>query len=377
MISLILTLLTLCLTLFQPTFSNPIPTSLCEPVKKCLAELQSDRECPNLLPVPVRSFLPPRPLGYLLTQYRPSVWVYDDGSYNSLILYSHPRLVVIDFIATGLSNLPNGTGTRLTAAVDEILAGHVPTSIDMIYSHAHFDHIGAATRFFDYARATFPKAPINVWGTKESARLIKDSTRGLAVLPTVRIGKQGRTIRLRDGLRVEMNIVGGHAQEDLLIYIPESAEGKGVVMLVDIVFPRWPPPFNFAITQDLREYIRAHKKILKKNFGLYVGGHIRTGDRADVKVSLEYVRDVVSAARQADKEVTLEVLFENGFGDTFDPNNVAFGNAWYGFIRVQRRVQIDICYKILLRKWGCRIGAVDITARGHCFTALQYLLIDD
>lgn len=347
----------------------------CEAVRNCLAALTTDRECPTLLPVPRRSFLPPRST-IKLTQFRPGVWVYDDGFYNSLILYSKPRLVVIDFVDSFTSNLPNGTRTRVTEAVEKVLNGDKPSHIFMIYSHAHFDHIGAATRFFKWTRATFPDAGLEVWGTQETAELVKDSESRRAVPPTVIIGKGGRTLSLREGLKVEMRIVGGHSQEDLLLLIPESSDGKGVVMFVDVVFPRWAPPFNFAITQDLRKYVAAHREILKENFGLYIGGHIRTGNRKDVRRSLKYVLDVIDAAKQATQAATLEVLTREGYLDPFNPTNIAYGNAWYSFIRVARRVQIDICYKTILRKWGCRIGAVDITARGHCFTALQFLLVD-
>lgn len=145
-------------------------------------------------------------------------------------------------------------------------------------------------------------------------------------------------------------------------------------MFVDIAFPRWAPPFEFAETQDLREYIAAHRAILDTRFGVYVGGHIRTGNRAEVEESMRYAQDVLQAAENAERDATLDVLLEAGIGDVIDSSSPAFGNEWFGFA-VTRQVQVDMCYREIVRKWGCQLGGVDLFARGHCLVALQFLTI--
>ncbi len=35
----------------------------------------------------------------------------------------------------------DGSGTRITDAVEEIMNGDVPETVTMVYSHEHFDHV--------------------------------------------------------------------------------------------------------------------------------------------------------------------------------------------------------------------------------------------
>lgn len=351
--------------------------ALCPAVKLCLSSLKPGQSCPNLLPVPPKSFTTPLlPSNFTLTPVRAGVYVYSDSSnYNSLILRAGSHLAMLDVVNSFGSSKPNGSRTRLTDAAEIVLDGTSPSRIDVVYSHAHLDHIGGATRFVRYMRSKYPDALINIWGTAESEGLIKASTRGLAPQPTIIVTRRGRTLRMSETLQISMSIVGGHTQQDLLLHIPPSADGPGVTMMVDIAFPRWAPPFNFAITQDFREHLSAYQAILGTDFGLYIGGHIRTGDRKDVEESLRYAQDVMQKAKEALREATFDVLLQEGFGKSFDPESLAFGNPWFRFV-IANRVPTDICYRKLLQRWGCTIGGVDLMARGHCFTAIMFLLVD-
>lgn len=358
--------------IFPLVFSD----TLCPAVEKCLSNLTSDSICPELLPVPPRSFPPPPPpfQTFTLTPVRPGVFIFFDGSYLSIILRAGSRLAMIDLLPT--ANIQSDSGTLHADAAEQILNGTVPTRIDIVYSHAHMDHIGATVRFTTYMKRTYPNAKILIWGTEEADQLAKDSTSGMILRPNVLVRGKGKVLRLRKGLKVHMEPVGGHTQQDLLLHIPTNNEGQGVVMMVDIVFPRYAPPFFFGTTQDLRRYVQAHDIILKKDFGVYVGGHIQIGTRDDVMESKQYVQNVIEAAGNAVREVGFPQFVQAGFLDTGNPNSPAFRNVWFPFIRVSRLLRVDFCYKEIVRKWGCRIGSVDITARGHCFTALQFLNID-
>lgn len=113
---------------------------------ECLRDLDAGRTCATL-PTPRRNRvirLPPAT--YNLTSLRRGVFLYDDGAYLTLILARADRLAIVDFPDSAGSNPPNGTGTLLTTAIDEVLAGRTPARVDMVYSHEHFDHIGGATR---------------------------------------------------------------------------------------------------------------------------------------------------------------------------------------------------------------------------------------
>lgn len=271
------------------------------------------------------------------------------------------------------TNLPTGSGTLVTDAAETILNGNTPNRIDIIYSHEHFDHIGGAKSFYDYVRQTFPTASVDVWGTQAVVDLIQRTTANRAVRPTEFIGDSGRLISLGGGLNIEMTISGGHAQQDVLIRIPPSNGEKGVLMFVDIVVPGFVPPIDLALTADVARYISAQREALKLEWDILVGGHFVSGVRRDMELNLEYSEDLIKAAMVGLADAGPEDFGEAGIGRFSNPRAREFGNLWFLFFRVVRKVQVDICYRILLEKWGCRLAGIDITGPGHCLTALGFL----
>lgn len=282
---------------------------------------------------------------------------------------------MIDLPDTANSNTDTGSGTLLSDAAQKALGGTVPTRIDLVYSHAHFDHIGAATRFYDFSRKTYPRARIEVWGTEESRELIQRSTSGRAKKPSIIVHKYGRSLQVGD-LVVRLTPVGGHTQQDLLVYIPPRRNEEGIVMLVDVVFPRWSPFVNLGLTQDVQRYVDAHERILELDFGTFVGGHVLLGGRKEVKDSLDFVKDLIEAARAGAESVTPARLEEAGIGRLADPSAVEFGNIWFGFISVFRRLEVETCATIMLEKWACRLGGLDIVIDGHCIIAIEFNLLE-
>lgn len=354
-----------------------IPDSeMCPAVRSCLSTLQSGGECDPVLPVLKRSVLPQIPAGsFSLTPLRTGVWAYQDVADNSLMLKMGTRLALLD-LPDETSAKPDGSMTVLTDAAEQILNGTVPTRIDIVYSHAHLDHIGGTTRFYNYMREVYPKARIFIWGTKETKTLIQNSVTNRAIVPNIIVGKAGRTFSLGDGLEVQMNIIGGHTADDLILYIPRHKTEASILMYVDVVFPKWSPPYDLAMTTDVGRYISAQREILQKEFDVFVGGHLLLGNKNDVRENLRFSEDLVLAAQNGVASVTNETLVEAGVLKVFDPMAPEFGNTWHLVKNVRRKVEIDTCYRIMLQKWGCRLAAVDIFGRGLCCTAIQYLLLD-
>ncbi|CDF33079.1 unnamed protein product [Chondrus crispus] len=342
----------------------------------CLSNLDAGQPCATL-PTPERLRVPALAPGtYNLTNIRPGVYVYDDGTYLTLILFRASRLALVDFPDSPGSNLPNASQTLLTTATEEVLAGRMPSRVDMIYSHAHFDHIGAATRFAAYARAAFPDAPLRIWGSRATRDAIARSTSGRAPPPTNILGPDARTFAFGDDLAVDLRLLKAHTDSDLLVHIAPRGDLPGVAMLVDVVFPGWSPFSLFAIANDVRNYIEVHRELLKFDFEVFVGGHPKLGARRDVHRNLRFVTDVIDAAAQSSREITPEALGEAGIGRQFDPSAVEFGNIWYGFLGVFRKLEVAGCYRRILEKWGCKLAGLEFTLESHCFVAVSFNLLD-
>lgn len=349
---------------------------LCPAVAECLPRLDAGQEC-SLLPVPERSVLEPvLPGTFLLTTLRKGAWVYNDGTYLTLLFKEGRNVAFVDFPDSLGSNKPDGSMTRLTDAAEQILNGTVPKKIHLVYSHAHYDHIGGATRFFNYMRTKHPFAEILIWGTSETRRMIRNSSSKRAVVPNQIVGREGDVVRLGKSLKLKLDIIGGHTAKDLLVFVPKVGNERGILLHVDVVFPRWATFVNLGITEDVTKYIQSHEEMLKLDFDVFVGGHLNVGDRRDVEDSLHYVRDLLDAAAESSRNVTVEDLIAGGIGNFSDPTSVAFGNVWYAFVSVSRKLEVDGCYRIMLEKWGCKLGGLDLMLRSHCFVAVSYNLLE-
>ncbi len=124
-------------------------SDLCDSAEECLVLLADDSsaECESF-PVPF-SALPKviRPAGYNLTRLAAGVYVYHDGSYFSLLARSESEVVVVDFPGNSGTVKADGSGTRITDALEEIMDDAVPQKITMVYTHAHLDHVGSKEMF--------------------------------------------------------------------------------------------------------------------------------------------------------------------------------------------------------------------------------------
>lgn len=348
---------------------------LCPAVAECIKKLDEGKDC-DLLPVPERSRIPAIQGNFRLTPLRKGVWAYDDGAYLSLILRQGRSLAFIDFPDSVGSNKEDGSKTRLTDAAELVLKGTVPKMVYFVYSHDHYDHIGGATRVYEYFRKKFPTVTISVWGTSASRRMIKKSKSKRAIVPDKIIGKKGAVLDLGKGLKVEIDVIKGHTLRDLAIFIPRRGDEAGVLMHVDVVFPRWAPFLNLAIAEVIEDFVESHEVLLKYDFDVFVSGHLLLGERKDVEESLAFAKDVLVAGAAGANGITQEDLVAGGIGDFFDPSKVEFGNVWYAFVSVTRKLQIDGCYRIMIEKWGCRLGGLDVVLRSHCFLGVTYAVTD-
>lgn len=360
-----------CDALLNDALSTSVRSNdtVCPAVRECLTQLDKGETC-DTLPVPRRATVDVLPTGFRLTKARDGIWIYEDFAYFALILYKGSRLAVLDF--------PEAANERglpfITDAVIDIVGEKKPRRIDMVYSHAHYDHIGGGTAFFNWAKERYPAAKIFIWGTFETRRVIRASETKRAPIPNVIVRSRGRTLTLDDDLEVKMMLVGGHTRQDLALYIRPQKEAPGILMLIDIVFPRWAPFFNVAITDNVARAISVQREILALDFDIFIGGHLRIGSKGDVRESLRYYEDLIAAGQEG-FVVDNEVLGSSEFGNIFDPSAREFGNLWFAF-GVFRDLQVDTCARRMIKRWGCRIGGVDVVIRSHCFVAVTHVLVE-
>lgn len=348
--------------------------SVCRAVRNCLKKLDVNEPCDRLPLLPGVSLTPPEGV-FNVTLLRQGVWFYREGLYTSLILKNNLRLVLIDFPDSPFANPQNGSNILLAQAVEQVLEGTVPHRIDMIYSHAHFDHIGGARRFYNYAKQTFPNANFFIWGTQETKDLIFLSETKRAIQPNVIIENE-RELYLDKGLTIKMDIVGGHTSQDLHIFIPRHKTEPAIAMYVDTLVSGYVPPPRFGRTTDIGLYRRSQKEVLKLPFDFLVTGHGLLASRRDLQLNYKYTEDVIKAAQEAAKQSTPEKI-RSVLGDKLsNPNAVEFGNVYFMFEEVAIGIPVEICYRILLEKWGCRLSGMDYVTRSHCDVALVFLSLD-
>ena len=245
------------------------------------------------------------------------------------------------------------------AAIAEVTSKPVT---DVIYSHSHGDHIGAAGVLFP--DATFI-------GHEETARTL--ARRGdLDRRPVPRRTFRDHTLLSFGGSKLELMYPGpNHEPGNIFIWAPEQK----TLMWVDAVFPGWVPFKSLALAQDVPGFVAAHDASLSVPFETFVGGHLtRLGTRDDVLIARDYVSDVRDAAAQALNSVDFYgVIPDIGF---LDPSDPSFLNQWELFGTYLDRVA-HFAEQIVLDTWGTVLGGADVFTFSHCFAMAESIRIDD
>lgn len=349
--------------------------STCRRAERCIAGLEAGRECPLLPMLPGTFAPPPGPAGFTLTTLRKGVVHYSDDAYHALILFSrrHKHLVVVDFPRSPNAFAPDGT-YRLGAAVSQVLNSTVPTRVDMVYSHRHFDHIGFAGIFRSFISERYPNSQVFVWGTDEAKEFILRKEDTDVPLPDIRIRKYVRTIPVSGSVKLKLSILGGHTDSDVIAYVPPTRSAEGVVHFVDVITAGEAPFIQFTLTTDLGRYLDVHDKLLNLDFKFLSTGHGMIGDKNDVSKNKKFTEFVIDAARNAAQNtdpVQVGMIFQR----VGDRNDAAYRNgAWA--LKSVLDLQVEICTETVIREWACRLSAVDVFAEGHCLSAALYNLVD-
>jgi glyoxylase-like metal-dependent hydrolase (beta-lactamase superfamily II) len=295
------------------------------------------------LPVPPAEIAAPLDpaKGYRLQELGQGLYMITDNAYQSMFMVYDRGVVVVD--------APPAYSFKINKAIAEVT--DLPIT-HLIYSHAHLDHIGGAT---DLAGN-----PIRI-AQEATKSLLETANDPKRPLPTVTF-KDHYVLKLGNQ-SLELSYHGvAHEPGNIFIYAPKQK----VLMVVDVVFPGWMPWRRFALAKDVRGFFRQVAEIDSLPFVTLVGGHVsRVGSHADVRLQLEFMNDLKSAAGDA--------LKSTNPGDELDSRDKA--NPWAVFDNYIDRVVVR-CVNKLTPKWQSRLAAYDVYIWDQCYAMEQSLRID-
>lgn len=297
---------------------------------------------PQFVPVPERARAPQIPSkGYLLDDFGGGLHGVRDGQYQSMFLVTHTGVVVVD--------APASLGERLLAAIAEVTSRPVT---HVVYSHSHQDHIGAAHLFPDNARYVAHEL------TGDLLRRAGDPNRPL---PT-RTFAGHRQVLTVGGQRLVLEYRGNnHQAGNLFINAPDHR----VLMLVDVVTPRWTPFFQLALTPNVRAYLDATSQVLDYDFDTFVTGHKGYfGTRADVEEHGRYLADLQAATGQALGMVDFADAVKDVPRDNPNAQN-----------KVYMEAILDRAVELMPSTWLTQLGAADVWVRDNARAILWNLFL--
>jgi glyoxylase-like metal-dependent hydrolase (beta-lactamase superfamily II) len=240
-------------------------------------------------------------------------------------------------------------GDKLPKAIAE--ATKLPVT-HFIYSHSHIDHVGAAAQF----------KGAELISSDDTAKKLRNLADPMRPEPTRIVSGTDNIIEI-GGTQFSLAVRGTHHEPgNLYINLPQ----KGVLMVVDIIYPGWVPFTNLGMAEDIQGFIDAHDAILAYDFKVFVGGHLgRPGIRADVVTQKEYVTDLIEAAKKGKQSVNFGAV----------AGELGFANRWLLVKSYMDRVA-DVCSETMIAKWGKQLGGSHVSTPGHCWIMQEHLSIN-
>jgi glyoxylase-like metal-dependent hydrolase (beta-lactamase superfamily II) len=279
--------------------------------------------------------------GYLVEEISEGLYWVTEGAYQGMFLVTGEGVIVVD--------APPSIGQNYLKAIEEVTDEPIT---HVVYSHAHNDHIGAASMFPEDATIIAHK-----W-TAEKLEIRNDPNRPV---PTVSF-EEKYTLEVGNQI-LELEYHGPmHAPGNIFIYAPQQK----VLMLVDVVFPGWVPFKDLAMAEDVPFFIYAHDKILEYDFETFIGGHLtRLGTPEDVQIQKEYFDDIQKNAGLANQQVDFMEIGQK----------VGFENIWLVF-QIYADTITQQCTDATLPNWIDRLGGADLFTYDHCWKISESQRID-
>ncbi|MER8898362.1 MBL fold metallo-hydrolase [Mesorhizobium sp. M0676] len=296
----------------------------------------------HYLPIPKEDVVPPHDPGYRIQELGRDLYMITDNGYQSMFLVYESGVVVVD--------APPGYSGHIREAIAEVTDRPIT---HVVYSHAHADHIAGVNDLGGH--------PIII-AQEETQDLLGRANDPRRPLPTVTF-KERYTLKVGSQV-LELSYPGSspHEPGNIFIYAPKQK----VLMVVDIIFPGWMPWRRFALAKDVPGYFQQVADIDKMPFETIVGGHVnRVGTHADVRVQLDFMNDLKTAATAALKSTAPaeEMSAEDK------------SNPWAIYDNYIDRVVVK-CVNDVTPKWQSKLAGYDVFIWDQCYAMEQSLRID-
>jgi glyoxylase-like metal-dependent hydrolase (beta-lactamase superfamily II) len=303
---------------------------------------------PDYAPVPASAVGPAlNESGYFVGRIAGNLYWVTEGFTQAMFLTTPEGVVLCD--------APPTIGRNLLRAIAEVTqANRMPSRVThMIYSHAHADHIGAASIF---------DGPITRIAHSETKRLLKAARDPNRPLPTVTF--DDRYVLRVGGERLELSFHGpNHSLDNIFIYVASVA----TLMVVDVIFPGWVPFGNLSEAQDVPGWIAAHDAVLATPWQTLIGGHVgRPGTRADAALQRDYVQDLAASTR-----ATISALDPTPFVAKYGPT----GNFW-ALAKSYLDAAAELAAAPITAKYLGRLAAADVFTTANAAALVNSTRID-
>jgi glyoxylase-like metal-dependent hydrolase (beta-lactamase superfamily II) len=282
--------------------------------------------------------------GYLVQPIAADLYWITDGAYSTMFLVTTAGVIACD--------APPTLGANYLKAIAEVTDRPVT---HLIYSHEHVDHIAGAH--------LFPK-DVTIIGHRRTAELLASRKDPRRPLPTVTFDTS-YSLEL-GGQSLELAYKGiNHSIDNIYIFAPHQK----TLMFIDVVYPGWMPYKNLGVAVDIPGFVDAHRHILTYDFGTLVAGHVsRPGNRADVEVQIELIKDLVAAAERAYAALSVpEFLKQNPPGTD--------GKTAWDLHQDYEQVLVSRMHEELLPKWRTALAGTETYLRDNCWAMLETFVV--
>lgn len=334
-----------------------------------------------------------------------NVWYITEGVYQMMVIVGDSAVIVVDAppsIGMDLNAGPFGSDVNVT--IPEIVAEITDNPITkLIYSHSHFDHIGAA----GVIKEAFPDVLIIAHKlTKEQLEFGGRNPNFLqprpmiplpdVPLPDMTFGKSRNLALGKFATRLELRYKGpAHEPGNIFIYQPHQK----ILMMIDIVFPRLSPFELLALAEDTGSYLRAYDQILEYDFDVLIAGHLnKLGDRSDVEEARGYMQDILANSKLAldpfdpldPNAFPLGISGPTFFGTFVDaafipgPTQTVDPANGLGVFSLYLNQAACKCANLTLNPattpsgidWRKQIGTADVNTVSHCWKMIETLRVE-
>lgn len=308
---------------------------------------------PNYVPVlphiKARALAVDQQKGYLVKQVKPDVYVITDGIYQSVFVTTGKGVILFD--------APESFARHIVKAVADVTREPI---VQLVYSHAHLDHIAGASLLIQQV----PK--LTIVAEAGTAAFLREKQDPRRPLPTSTFKTQ-HTLKLGT-MTVELRKGQWHSPEgDLLIYLP----GRKFLMAIDTLAAGHVPFMNFDLSTNMHAYLKVFDQLLAYDFDVLVPGHLTyLADRQDVQMSRDYALDVYKTVKRIhDGTDQMQVMSQAAQKYSWDNKFAIFRTLLDGVVAQ--------CAAEVQGRWIDKLAGVDVFGASHCRAALIYARWDD